>query len=760
MTRKSYELDDDLIAELKGLIQQFIAEERPVRERQIRLWKKLEYYWSGYTRLWWSDVAHDWRVYDYNYSTDDGQASYYDKPINVYRAYLESIIAALSSTVPGLKATPDDADNTLDCTTAKGATKIGELVYKHIDAPLLWCKALYVLCNQGMVAAYNYSVEDKKYGEVEVGKYEDTEETISTTVCPMCKMPLSPQDQEAAIQLEENEEDEFDPGDDDVVLHAAINDGKLLCVQCQLMVDPEILENKVIVNRLVGVTKQPKSRQCIEVNGGLYVRVANYARCQEDAPYLGYCYETHYTNIYAKYPHLRDRRDEIDSRISTDSGNDVYERYGRLSPQYYGQYPKDTPTVGNWWLRPSVFEGILDDKKREKLKRLFPDGVKIVFINDDTFAEACNESLDDHWTLTYNPLSEYVHFDPLGYLLVSVQDITSDLISLTLQTIEHGIPQTFIDPTVVDFNAYRESPATPGAIYPAKAKGGKSLGDSFLTIKTATLSQEVGPFGDKINELGQLVSGALPSMWGGGGTDSRTASQYSMQRSQALQRLQTTWKMINYWWKDIFGKVVPAYIKTMLEDERIVKEQHDSYVNVVIRMSEMQGKLGEIELEGSDQIPETAGAVKDALMQLLQLGNPEILAALAQPENIPLLTKAIGLESFKMPGEADREKQYEEISQLIATEPIPDATGGEMSSIEPDPDVDNHAVEAEICRDWLVGEAGRQAKVMNPTGYRNVLLHMKMHQMMQQQQMMQQMAMAQPQQQPQQQGQMKPVGAQ
>ena len=38
-----------------------------------------------------------------------------------------------------------------------------------------------------------------------------------------------------------------------------------------------------------------------------------------------------------------------------------------------------------------------------------------------------NESLDDHWTLTYNPLSDYIHYDPIGLLLSSVQDITNDL---------------------------------------------------------------------------------------------------------------------------------------------------------------------------------------------------------------------------------------------------------------------------------------------------------------------------------------------
>jgi len=51
----------------------------------------------------------------------------------------------------------------------------------------------------------------------------------------------------------------------------------------------------------------------------------------------------------------------------------------------------------------------------------------------------------------------------------------------------------------------------------------------------------------------------------------------------------------------------------------------------------------------------------------------------------------------------------------------------------PEFDVDDHQIEAEVCREWLISEAGRQAKVMQQTGYMNVMLHMKAHMMMLQQ---------------------------
>jgi hypothetical protein len=47
--------------------------------------------------------------------------------------------------------------------------------------------------------------------------------------------------------------------------------------------------------------------------------------------------------------------------------------------------------------------------------------------------------------------------------------------------------------------------------------------------------------------------------------------------------------------------------------------------------------------------------------------------------------------------------------------------------------VDNHKVEGDICRDWLVSEAGQLAKIENKAGYENVVAHLQVHiQMLQQ----------------------------
>lgn len=722
---------------LKQVVDHFDKEDVAVRERQIRTWRNLKLMWEGFYQKWYSEVAHDWRIWDETEAGDDGQQGYYDKPINVFRAYLESIIAALSVTVPPVKCYPDDADNTLDLSTARTGDKIAQLVYRHNNVSLLWLHALFIYCTEGMVAAYSYPKEDESYGMYEKREHDEVSEEHEYAKCPECGFTLTDsilaqQNPEAAAQMaakEDLKQDEFMPEEDTAGYQ---NFGSEMCPACGAIMTPEITQESVVVTRLVGITKEPKTRMCLEAYGGLYVKVPVYARKQSECPYLFYMYETHFANAIERYAHLHGKKLTPKKIAGAQGPRDPYEEWGRLSPQYQGEYPTNVVTVRNCWLRPSSFNVLQDQENVDKLKKKYPKGCKVVFVGDE-FAEAHTESLDDSWTLTYNPLSDYLHHDPLGLLLVSIQEITNDLVSLTLQTVEHGIGQTFADPGVVDFNAYRQTESIPGGLYEAKPKSGSTLAAAFHDVKTATLSPEVMPFAANIQNLAQLVSGALPSLFGGmAEAGSGTASEYSMSRAQALQRLQNVWKMLTSWWKEIFGKVIPMYIKETQDqgdDRDVQRDTNGSFINVFLRRAEMEGKIGKVELEANENLPLTWSQQKDVIMQLLQAANPQILEIIGSPENLPVIREAIGLTDFYIPGEDDREKQLDEIKLLLDSEVIPtgDPMMPEAPSIEVDPMYDVHPIEFATIQKWANSEAGRQAKVDKPKGYLNVLLHGKMH---------------------------------
>lgn len=759
---------------LKSVVDEYEKEDLPVRETKIRYYRKQKLYWNNISNIYWDEGAKDYRIYDATsgqYNADD--QNYYDRPVNVYKAFLETVIAALSIQIPSLSCSPDDAENPNDQSTAKAGDKICELLYKHNDAIWLWLHALYIYSTEGLVACYNYEKSDPSYGMYKKRNYKDQEEEVY--LCPHCKARIeesymqafqtgntdiieeTEDNIEVASSIVENDElTDFDPDEDDIDLDSELkNTNKLVCPQCAVELDPNLQKGKIKIPRFVGTTDQPKSRICFDLFGELYVKISNSARKQEDTPYLGLIYETDYANVLECYRNNKKLWEKLPKGSNTPSNPDPYDSVARQNVNYREMSPENQVTVRNFWLRPSAFNR-LNEEDSEFLHDEYPDGCKVVIV-DDIVAEHKAESLDDHWTLTQNPTADYLSHDPLGKLLDNIQDITNDLISLILQTIEHGIPQTWADPSVVDFAAFAQLEATPGTVTPTKQLSGtKNVGEAFFQSKASALSPEVFEFYKMIQQLGQFVSAAMPSLFGGQqeSGSSRTASEYAMTRTASLQRLQTPWRMFSIWWRQIFSKAVPAYMKLIVEDEHFVKKDlYGNHINVWIRKAELAGKIGSIELEAADTIPISDEQKADIIMRLMEMNNQIVATALMTPENLPLLRKVIKIPEFVLPGEEDRQKQYEEIQQLIISEPVvtePDPIQMEMAfqagippqpmempSIIPDEELDNHEVESQICRSWLIGEAGRLAKEENPAGYKNVLLHYKLHiEMLQQQQMM------------------------
>lgn len=696
---------------LLTVVEEFDKEDREVRERQIRKCKQLKLFWDSIFQHWYSEVAHDWRVWDSSLSEDTSDQSYYDKPVNTFKANIETIIAALSVTTPAAKCFPFDAESSLDTVTAKAGDKISKLIDNHNNAPLLWIRALYTYYTEGTVYGYSYPRADNKYGTYEVAKYQEELKPEEISVCSICK-----QETEADVPT-----DVFQPE----------GQPEVTCPKCGNPLVMEMDTKQVVTTKFVGKTLEPKSRVCLEVYGGLYVKIANYAKTAEQSPYLIFAQELHYATAMEEYDHLIGNKKLLKKLKDGGTGpRDDYAQWGRMNTLYMGEYPNYVVTVRKAWLRPCAFNVLGDDEQIKKLKKLYPRGVKVCLVNDE-FGSAEDQALDDYWSISVNPSEDYLTHDPAGIPLVSTQEITNDIISLILQTIEHGIGQTFADPGVLNFKAYKDTETVPGGVYEAIPKSGKSVSDGFYQMKTSTLSAEVMPFFEAVQALGQLVSGALPSLFGGQLDGSNTASEYSMSQAQARQRIQNIYKLFTHWWKEVKGKAIPIYInelKAAGTDEQDVQQLPDgSFINLFIRMSELEGKIGKIELEAADNLPMTWTQTRDTVMKLIEAQNPVFLAMISAPENIPVMRDTIGLNDFYIPGEDDRSKQNDEIRELLASEPIDDGTGQIMPSVDIDVTYDKHNIQFEIVRQWVTSEAGRLAKIENEAGYQNVLLHGQMH---------------------------------
>jgi len=308
-----------------------------------------------------------------------------------------------------------------------------------------------------------------------------------------------------------------------------------------------------------------------------------------------------------------------------------------------------------------------------------------------------------------------------------------------METINHGIPSDFADPETINFDTYGRFEAVPGFIYKAKPRRpGDPLGNSFYTQNRATLSREVALFLQQLDKDAQFSIGSFPSVYGGPSEGkSRTFSEYAASRQMALQRLSIAWTYIVDWWVRTMTGAVDMYKECVIEDERFTKYENGNYINVWIKRSEMEGKIGGVEAEASETFPVSQTQIKDLLLRLIELNNEYINAALYNPENSKIVQDALALTELRIPGEDQRVKQSYEINELLKSGPI-----NEMQSTIPVEEfVDDHNIHISVLKSFMVSSIGMEEKRTNPLGYANLNAHMMEHQLIIMKQQMQQMQM-------------------
>ena len=704
-----------------NITQEFYRHEQFVREAQMKKWRKHYCYWNNLQYLAWSESAHDWMTAEDIVEHDpqsDIDPALFAKVINVYKAHGEILIGALTSGLPAVRFFPKDADDHEDVMAAKARSRVADLIQRQNKARLLLMKALFIMYNEGIVFAYNEDKEDTKFGIIEEPEYGQVEMTVRDYYCPMCGAPMGNESVDAS-QYE------------DPAMMSGMNEQE--CPSCGNLVVPESDDSIEEQEQVVGTKKSPKNRECIEIYGPMNVAIPVWCKEQSSIPMLRLTTEESIYMMKEIYP-------EIADLIQSASYPDEYEKEMRVSPHYKNDFPRDLCTVDRCWLRPFAYNYYLPEaEEAAALRQAHPDGVYAVIINGSVVAEILSDKLDDHWTIVDNPLSETMHAEPIGSAMVPIQDITNELANLTLETIEFGIPEIFADTKALDFDAYQKQEARPGQISPANMpSNGSGLSSAFHEVKASTLSREVELFADRMDAVAQFVMGSYPSVYGGvqeGGGG--TAREYEMSKASALQRLSTTWLIVQEFWAVVIGKAVNEFVKNMKEDEKFVTTKGSNFLNVWIRKADLAGEIGEVQPEISETFPISWAQKRDVVLNLIQMQNEDLMSVVRHPENAGVIAQIIGVPNLYIPGDDDRNKQLYEIGQMIVAEPIdvpptPENPTGLFSTVPVTPELDNHTVEAEVCKAWLKSEVGLDAKENNPPGYANVLAHLKEHQFFEQ----------------------------
>jgi hypothetical protein len=576
--------------------------------------------------------------------------------------------------------------------TARTYSNIADLIYIHNQAKLLFVQALYFLYNAGNVFSYRYVETNPQFGTYTIPKVVPQ----STMVCPECDFV--------------RETNELAP-----------------CPQCGADVPP-VVQSRAVQQ---GETTQPKARVKVDVFGPLHVKVPSYAKKQESCGYLILTTDQHRSLIKSVYGADEELTDQIDGTKSTGI-SDRTARSIHTYPMEGDETSLDLVTIEKTWLRPWTFWGVKDKAQRDELLKLFPVGCQVTFIGPERlFAEAVDEGLDDRWEIGKAGLSSTIHADPIGKVLVPLQDMRNELVNLTMETIDHGMPAVYADTEVISFNDYGKFESQPGMVYPAKPRPGQSLRDAFAEEPRSTMSKEHMLFFRQIDQDAQFASGDFPAIHGGPSEGkSRTLGEYAMSKQMALQRLTLVWEFALDWWVRSLDGAVRLFADTVITDQSFSKKQDNDYINVWIRRTEMEGRVGGVEPEGGGAFPVSLVQKRQTLLELMQLGKEQIDIALYSPTNARFIKSALALDELDLPGENQRIKQSREINDLIRpdAEPVPDGQGGFTPTVAVDPDVDDHAVHIAVLKSYLVSTIGLDLKDTNPVGYVNCIAHLKAHQ--------------------------------
>jgi ssDNA-binding Zn-finger/Zn-ribbon topoisomerase 1 len=739
-----------------NIIRQIDIQERPTRESQIRMWKYLDLLWSGITNFYWnagvqrySPITADDLV---NLSSSlDIDPTLLNKTINMIRPYGESIVGALTTAVPRNKYYPSDAESVDDINTSKAYTNIEQKIVLDNQMKLKIIQMIVNMLNGGFFALHNYPHSHERYGTISKEEMGEKNFRITNATCPECGDLISSSEEEV------DEEEGIDTAaGTDIGLDETINEApegqeivnpppSSICPSCQTPIDPilETLRSQRLVP--VGKITIPKTRVLLDVYGPLNVKIPCHASKKEEVLWCILEKEIHESQARRLFPKYRDK-----IVPGTPSGDLAYDRWARTQYENTNELNHYYVTMRWLYLQPDGYEILRDEESPKVLEALFPKGLLAVFANDILlFIEEAE--LEEYWTFSFNPIYKRLYGDPLLKAAIPLQETSNDLFQLEIETVKHAIPQSFADPEVLDFNAYAQAKSEPGSIFPAKMPAGRSLSDAIHTTITANLPKEVEVLETKIEKLFQFILGAFPSVFGGEASGSKTLGEYEQSRSQALQRLSANPQSVVYHaYAEAMGKSVKMYGEELVEDEAYVVEKGNSFVNVWIRKAHLQGRIGQVRPEVSEQFPSTWGQKKAAWLELVGLNNEVITQVLFHPENISMLKEITGMDDLYVPGDDQRNKQLTEIKYLISAPPVEGMmdpmTGQEAmptSSVPIEP-VDDDAIHIAVLSAFICSEVGQTIKEENPVAYMNLLLHLQEHQMRMQEQMMaQQMAQAQ-----------------
>lgn len=544
--------------------------------------------------------------------------------------------------------------------------------------------------------------------------------------------------------------------------------------------DAQITIGRLLWNdgRVISITEASEdgTSECTEYVGVLESKVPIYETDIKFWPYCGVSKDHDILTMKQKHSEVADK---LQAGGKSTTPNNEIARMARVSTaEGITQLSHDTlqylVTEDRWWLRPSAF---MDFEKadRDFWMQLFPNGCKLTFCGS-TFCGAEDVALEDAIDVMHAEPGEGQARNSLGDPHVPVQMEFNDAMNLTAELLKYAVPSLWMDIDEVEFAAIKEQLAQYGQIRPKKSKTtGQPLENDFFAEPGVSAPDILPIWIENLQgTLTQLVTLNQPAMFGANMDDQKTAKAYQQALQQSLGVLTIIWVPFKKFTANIHEQACRIAAKRDKAFAAIVDAKNNKQETLSIDPNVLKGgfTFSAVPDQSFPESPDQKGQTIKGLMAAAPT-NPVLAASLQLPDNLVLQRDAIGLSDFVIEGADSRDKQLEEWSLMqkgegpepdqqatqqrdmqteqavnVVTDgnpglapPLPQLPPVMKSSIEVDPDTDDHVNEALECFRLLNSPEGQKIKGTQDMGdgqnglpgrnglaiWTDLKLHMKAH---------------------------------
>lgn len=687
---KFEKLPPEKIDQLRGLCSKFSVRDQWARQLEILRATLLRYFGLGKQHVWWNEDAQQYQVGPQGGGLVTGE-NLNNEPtsqedFDIFTPYMKSFMATFAQNSAGIRMEPDQPKDARSIRAAAEADKYRRVYDKYNPAKSGQIDIASLLATDGRVVSLTEYVEDgTRFG------YEDSDE----------------------------------------------EQGEGLAVQ---------------------PVRKPRGQELTSYHGVLETKLPIFVTEMSDFPYAAIYKDHDVCTLKAKHKLFADK---ISGSPKSDNPNEDLARMARISTaENIAQLSQDSlayiTTEAQWWFRPSAFQELAKEEQAfwigdEQTPGIFPEGCRVTFCGT-TYCGAKAESMDDALNVMHAMPGKGQARPAYLNGLVPIQMEFNDGMNYTSELIKSTIPETWIDIDEASLQAITERGNNWGGYVPFKRPTNEPMPTFFFqtpageppSVLPAWLENLQGP-------LAQFISSQPPSVWGGNMEDQKTARVYQMARDSAMGLMVIVWVPFKRFKAKIVEQAAVLASKRAQEFSALVpalgrKKNKDETLD--INPDILKG--GFVCSENSDEnFPESYTQKSNKFMQLMEasLQSPTLAALVNHPDNLALAKDLYGLEELEIPDADSRDKQLDEISQMLEEEPVLDqakmaqATQAAQvvsedpnaqapapimrSSVPIDPDCDNHKVEAEECLRWLNSPEGQKLK--GQPGFINIRLHFLEH---------------------------------